>query len=141
MRNAEIAKLPSNSANLLPSSQLAPLAEILSEQFHIDVSQEEALIVQTNSGSEFPLSLLSVSEADEIREKACDQYVKSVLTSDESIDRDRATLFFISCFCDKNSRIRLPTKPIRPSHRAARNARKKPNRSRSDMFSFESATS
>ena len=111
-----------NRVSLLPSSQLAPLAEIMSAQFHIDVSRDEALIVQTNTGTEFPLSLLSVPEADEIREKACNQYVKSVLNSRESIDQDRATLFFISHFCDKNSRVTLqpdPNRHNRKNHRTA----------------------
>jgi len=139
MRNAAINQAAINQAatdnnhtkrvSLLPSSQLAPLAEIMSAQFHIDVSRDEALIVQTNTGTEFPLSLLSVPEADEIREKACNQYVKSVLNSRESIDRDRATLFFISRFCDKNSRVALQPDPNLQSRKYRRTAPRAATRS------------
>lgn len=114
-----------NKESLLPSSRLAPLAEILSKRFHIDVSQNVALIVQTSTGTEFPLSLLSIPEAEEIRDRACDQYVNSVLTGGESIDCDRATLFFISRFCDKNNRLTLQTEPggvNRPNLHAGRRA-------------------
>ncbi len=123
MSNATIENTPLHMKHLSPSSQLAPLAEIMSAQFHIDVSRDEALIVQTNTGTEFPLSLLSVPEADEIRNKACDQYVQSVLSSGDSIDRDRATLFFISRFCDNNRSVSLQPAPERRNYSGRKNHR------------------
>lgn len=105
-----------------PSTFLAPLAEILEAPFHVDVSRDEAIVVQTETGHEFPLSLLSSGETDEIRERACDQYVQSVLTGRESIDQDRATLFFISRFCDRHSRVALQKGTVTNVRRSSRRA-------------------
>jgi hypothetical protein len=108
-----------------PSTRLAPLADILNSVFHIDISQDEPLLVQTESGFELPLSLLSRNEAAEIKERACDQYVKSVLSGDDGIDQHRATLFFISQFCSNDGRLVLHQNPVSHTRRASRDARKR----------------
>jgi hypothetical protein len=130
MRNATTTKKvnhnsPVPNPSLPPSSLLAPLAEILNAEFHIDISRDEAFIVQAITGSEFPLSLLSIQETNEIREKACDQYVLSVLSGGEAIDRDRATLFFISRYCDSNGRLSLQNKPDRKSRSSNHRSRRR----------------
>ena len=109
-----------------PAANLAPLADIIGKRFHIDVSTNEALLVQSETGIEFPLSMLSFVHSDEVREKACDQYVKSVLSGAETIEQDRATLFLVSRFCDQHSQVviepTLNTKS-RPASRPARSNR------------------
>ena len=109
----------------VPSNRLAPLADILNSVFHIDISHDEPLLVQTESGFELPLSLLSQNEAAEIKERACDQYVKSVLSGDDGIDQHRATLFFISQFCSNEGRFVLRHNSVSQPRRTSRDARKR----------------
>jgi hypothetical protein len=120
-----INKMSTKKTRRAPSANLAPLAEILNTGFHIDISRDEPLIVQTETGFELPLSLLSGNEASEIKERACDQYVKSVLSGEDRIDQNRATLFFISQFCSRNGRTVLRNNPTASPRRTGRGAQKR----------------
>ena len=108
------------------SGNLAPLADILSRPFHIDISSEAPLLVTTASDNEYPLSMLSTFELEDVRDKACGQYVESVLSSNESIDQDRATLFFISRYCVSRGNLESAARSIAPKPRkSVRNSRSK----------------
>ena len=108
-----------------PSTNLAPLAEILKSAFHIDISRDEPLLVQTATGFELPLSLLSGNEAAEIKDRACDQYVQSVLSGNDGIDQNRATLFFISRFCSADGRTVLRSGTVSSPRRTVRDAQQR----------------
>ncbi len=129
MRNVKKTNIDKSNTRkdirLAPSANLAPLAEILNSGFHIDISHDEPLLVQTASGFHLPLSLLSRYEASEIKDRACDQYVQSVLSGNEGIDQNRATLFFISRFCSHDGRTVLRLSVKGALRRTERNAGKR----------------